>query len=618
MGRMPDVRRCFVALGLVAGLLGCSAMPQGSVRSDGDEPAVMWGENSGQGAVYLGDGDEEPVAKIVNGTLDNGHPCVGMLTTGSSLCSATLIGKRTVITAQHCVGSGGLSFSVGGNRYPSSRAIPYPGWRMESDIALVILSQEPTGVSPCPINIDQVRVGQTVTLVGFGVTGELSGGAGTKRMGQSRISSVDGTTFSIPGGGANVCNGDSGGPSFQTINGQERVVGVHSTKSGFCGMGGTDIRVDAFKDWIQQSAGGDVVLPGSVSPNPQPNPQPPTPTNSPQNSSPAAGQTSEGQSCVSAACKKGLACTTVFTSDNVTEIGRYCMEQCQNPGAFDSACDGGERCTQSRTAGAVCFNPSNAAQGFTDPDAPATPSTPATPQQPQNPSPGDTASEGQSCADKPCAPSLACTTVFGFMNSWPVGKYCMEVCQSPGAADSACDGGESCIQSRTAGPVCFDPSNEAQGFTRPGGSPPSTPSTPSTPATPSNPGTGTDTAQKEQKVLELTNADRAQRGLGALTLDALASNVARAHSADMCQRRYFSHVNLNGEEPWDRLRRGGVQFGGAGENIAKGQRTPEEVHRGFMGSAGHRANLLGGQWKRMGVGYAPCSSGALWTEVFMD
>jgi len=119
------------------------------------------------------------------------------------------------------------------------------------------------------------------------------------------------------------------------------------------------------------------------------------------------------------------------------------------------------------------------------------------------------------------------------------------------------------------------------------------------------------------EVLGLLNVERARRGLSRLTLDPLASAVARAHSRDMCRRRYFSHVSPENRQPWDRLRAAGVRFKRAAENIAVGYRAPEEVPRGWLDSPGHRKNRLNPIYDRAGVGSYSCDGTLYWTEVFM-
>jgi uncharacterized protein YkwD len=59
----------------------------------------------------------------------------------------------------------------------------------------------------------------------------------------------------------------------------------------------------------------------------------------------------------------------------------------------------------------------------------------------------------------------------------------------------------------------------------------------------------------------------------------------------------------------------GISYKAAGENIAMGQRTPEEVVTAWMNSPGHRANILNANFTHLGVGYV--ASGNYWTQMFI-
>ncbi len=62
---------------------------------------------------------------------------------------------------------------------------------------------------------------------------------------------------------------------------------------------------------------------------------------------------------------------------------------------------------------------------------------------------------------------------------------------------------------------------------------------------------------------------------------------------------------------------GGVSYRGAGENIAWGQKTPEQVMNGWMNSAGHRANILNEKFTSIGVGYHQNANGVnYWSQLF--
>ena len=87
----------------------------------------------------------------------------------------------------------------------------------------------------------------------------------------------------------------------------------------------------------------------------------------------------------------------------------------------------------------------------------------------------------------------------------------------------------------------------------------------------------------EGQVLSLVNAERAAAGCGALVADTGLASVARAHSADMRDRDFFSHVNPDGLDPFDRAERAGLDA--RAENIARGQQDAADVMDAWMYSA---------------------------------
>ena len=105
----------------------------------------------------------------------------------------------------------------------------------------------------------------------------------------------------------------------------------------------------------------------------------------------------------------------------------------------------------------------------------------------------------------------------------------------------------------------------------------------------------------EAKMLELVNEERREQGLAPLRPDPEATRVARAHSEDMFERGYFSHVTPEGETPFERMREGGLRFRAAGENLAFARTLPM-AHQGLMESPGHRANILRPAFGRVGIG----------------
>lgn len=124
-------------------------------------------------------------------------------------------------------------------------------------------------------------------------------------------------------------------------------------------------------------------------------------------------------------------------------------------------------------------------------------------------------------------------------------------------------------------------------------------------------------ASYEQQVIDLVNRERSYRGLGLLKYDSQLGYVARVKSQDMVDNRYFSHTSPTYGSPFQMMERFGLRFSAAGENIAYGQRTAQEVMNSWMNSAGHRANILSASYTHIGVGVAKASNGTLyWTQEF--
>jgi uncharacterized YkwD family protein len=119
----------------------------------------------------------------------------------------------------------------------------------------------------------------------------------------------------------------------------------------------------------------------------------------------------------------------------------------------------------------------------------------------------------------------------------------------------------------------------------------------------------------EQKVVDLTNQQRTNNGLSTLKVDLTLSKMAREKSRDMSVNNYFSHTSPTYGSPFDMMKQYGITYRYAGENIAMGQRTPEEVVNAWMNSEGHRKNILSANFTHIGVGYV--SAGNYWTQEFI-
>jgi uncharacterized protein YkwD len=116
----------------------------------------------------------------------------------------------------------------------------------------------------------------------------------------------------------------------------------------------------------------------------------------------------------------------------------------------------------------------------------------------------------------------------------------------------------------------------------------------------------------------MINAEREKLGLPELYFDEELAEVARTHSKDMFQRGYFSHFNPEGKSPFDRIRKNGIQFRIAGENLALAQNL-SLAHHGLMESPTHRANIEHKSFGKVGIGILDGGyNGLMITQLFRN
>lgn len=125
-------------------------------------------------------------------------------------------------------------------------------------------------------------------------------------------------------------------------------------------------------------------------------------------------------------------------------------------------------------------------------------------------------------------------------------------------------------------------------------------------------------ASGEQRVLELVNAERGKTGLSQLSVAEPLVFSARDYAGYMAKANFFGHVGPDGSSAPHRNEAYGYdsdQF--RGENLAAGQKTPEQVMTDWMKSDGHRLNILSPYADEIGVGYATGGYyGYYWVQEF--
>lgn len=179
---------------------------------------------------------------------------------------------------------------------------------------------------------------------------------------------------------------------------------------------------------------------------------------------------------------------------------------------------------------------------------------------------------------------------------------------------SACPGGNRNNNLENCFPDFYWQNGNFPNQNQPGQNQPIQPDLPQQPDEPS-----TDDRSNEafvQQVIDLVNEERAKAGLSPLQESVQASKAASVRAQEIM--RSFSHTRPDGSNFSTVLQQNGISFQSCGENIAYGQRTPQEVMNSWMNSQGHRANILNPNFTSIGVGYVENNSKTgYWTQLFV-
>ncbi len=235
-------------------------------------------------------------SKIVNGSLDFLHPTVGLLITNGGVCTATLIGCQTVLTAAHCICTppGGATLDGTACRArpdlldPSQKSffLQHAGTfavasvevnpdflvEVQGDEAILRLASPVSNIVPSSIaTVTKPAVGRAGEIVGFGTTQGGLRDFGIKRHGAVTVAPCTGAAaghvcwdfknpIGLPETGSNSCSGDSGGPLFTLEGGRQVIAGVTSYGNASCLPNDNAHNADVFRDsaWILSQAGTDL------------------------------------------------------------------------------------------------------------------------------------------------------------------------------------------------------------------------------------------------------------------------------------------------------------------------------------------------------------------------
>jgi secreted trypsin-like serine protease len=211
--------------------------------------------------------------------------------TTATLCTASVVSPHVLLTAAHCllpseVGTGAQFFVYTGIDLASATSDDLKADKVQEvhynadfnpqdimgghDVGVVIMT-DPIGLTPLIMNRDAITDSddhQPTRLVGYGQTtaaDKTGATAGVRREVTTTLDSHDSNFLHVGEGGMTLCEGDSGGPAFMTLDGTEVIAGITSFGDTGCDSFGTDTRIDKYADsWVQPYL--DQFDPGAITP----------------------------------------------------------------------------------------------------------------------------------------------------------------------------------------------------------------------------------------------------------------------------------------------------------------------------------------------------------------
>ena len=122
----------------------------------------------------------------------------------------------------------------------------------------------------------------------------------------------------------------------------------------------------------------------------------------------------------------------------------------------------------------------------------------------------------------------------------------------------------------------------------------------------------------QRQALKLLNNDRKEKGLAPLHFNPHLAKLAENYAKDMIKRDFFSHVNPEGQSPFERMQEQKIVYNYAGENLAFNE-SVYAAQQAFMHSPEHKANILNANYTQVGLGIVEASRGRIFVvQEFID
>lgn len=120
-------------------------------------------------------------------------------------------------------------------------------------------------------------------------------------------------------------------------------------------------------------------------------------------------------------------------------------------------------------------------------------------------------------------------------------------------------------------------------------------------------------------ILKGVNVEREKNHLKPLKIDNRLNKIAIVKAKDMAREKKMSHTSKKFGVTFNLIKKEGISYTKAGENIASEHKTPEFVTERWLKSKGHRKNILERDYRFIGIGKATDNNGKIyWVQIFTN